>query len=318
MKIIKYILVIFALYGFVSLLLFYTNKTAESPTTSTSTTNAISVVTTPIATTTASISTATITPPKTSRPFTILVVPGHDTNTGGAQYRDVYERDIVVTVAQKIAALLATSSNYKIIVARDTQTWNPILQNYFDENKQNIIDFKDEHQVAAAAALSSGQEKYVPDEASHSIVNATSSLELYGINKWADENPVDLILHLHFNNSERPNMNEPGSYHGFTMFIPDKQRVNATTSRAIGQDIYAELKKFFTPEIVGNNGTSLIEDQSLIALGGSETLTKPAILIEYGYVYDKNLQDPTDRDKTLSQMAVQTVAGIQDYVSSLK
>ena len=33
----------------------------------------------------------------TTKTFTILVVPGHDTNTGGAEFRDIYERDIVVT-----------------------------------------------------------------------------------------------------------------------------------------------------------------------------------------------------------------------------
>ena len=245
-------------------------------------------------------------------------MPGHDTNTGGAQFRDIYERDIVVDIAEKIADELNTQSGYNVIVARNTQVWNPILQNYFDDNKQSIIDWKDALQATDKTLMATGQEKVVPDMASHSEVDSKSSLELYGINKWADDNDVDLVIHLHFNNTERADMNEPGSLHGFTMFIPDSQRENSTTSRAIAKDIFTELKKDFSPEIVNNDPDGLIEDQSLIALGASNTLTKPAMLIEYGYVYEEDLWTPSDREKTLSEMATETVAGIIDYVNSKK
>ena len=152
--------------------------------------------------------------------------------------------------------------------------------------------------------------------ASHSEVNSTTSLELYGINKWADENDVDLVIHLHFNDSERVNMNTPGLLHGFTMFIPDKQRENSANSRAIAKDVFAELKKTFAPEVVNNDPDGLIEDQSLIALGASNTLTKPVTLIEYGYIYDKDLWSADDREKTLSEMAGETAAGIMDYINN--
>jgi N-acetylmuramoyl-L-alanine amidase len=101
------------------------------------------------------------------------------------------------------------------------------------------------------------------------------------------------------------------------MFIPDKQNADATTSRNIAEDIYNELQKKFIPEAPGNYN-SLFEDQSLIALGASGTLDKPAILIEYAYIYEKLIQTKeANRQKVLEQMAEQTVAGIQDYINSI-
>jgi N-acetylmuramoyl-L-alanine amidase len=252
-----------------------------------------------------------------ANPFTILIVPGHDINAGGTSFRGIYERDLVVDVADDISLLLSQDPKYKIIVARDKQTWNPIFADYFASNRQAIIDFKNQHQVAYKLLVSSGQEKVVPDMGEHTLATPKTAIELYGINKWADENNVDLIINLHFNNSKRKNVKLPGEHSGFDMFIPERQSVNAATSRTIAEDVYNELKKKFKPEAPGYYN-SLFEDQSLIALGASNTLTKPSMLIEYGYIYEKKLLTVASRKQTLEQMAEQTVAGIQDYVNSIE
>ena len=262
--------------------------------------------------------TTSVTMPTSTKPFSILIVPGHDTNTGGAHYRDLYERDMVVDIADKISTLLSSDSSFKVMVARSKTAWNPILQGYFDSDKQAIIDFKNAHQAADKALMASGAKKAVPDMADHTDADATTSVELYGINKWAGENGIDLVIHLHLNDSGRKNMNQPGYYKGFTMFIPEKQMANATASRAIATDIYSDLKKDFTPETVSGRKDSLFEDQSLIAIGASGTLTKPAILIEYGYIYDKIFSTDALREKSYSDMAAQTVAGIRDYIAGIK
>lgn len=249
----------------------------------------------------------------TIKPFTILIVPGHDTDTGGASFKNVYERNLVVDLADNISTLLDNNPKYKIIVARDKQVWNPIFADYFINNQQAIIDFKNQHQANYKLLTDSGQKKIIHDAATHSTVDQKTAIELYGINKWADENDVNLIVHLHFNSSPRKNMNLPGPYHGFNIFIPEKQRVNNATSRNIAERIYKELEKKFTPETSGNNYSSLFEDQGLIALGASDTLTKPAILIEYAYVYEKMLIINTSQKQAIEQMAEQTVLGIQNY-----
>jgi N-acetylmuramoyl-L-alanine amidase len=264
--------------------------------------------------------------PEAPKSFTILLVPGHDTDTDcnnnlgcnkGASFRNIYERDLVVDLADNISALLAQNPKYKIIIARDKQNWNPIFADYFANDRQAILDFKNAHQTTFKLLLASGQKKVVPDMGEHTLASQKTAIELYGINKWANENSVDLIIHLHFNNSKRKNIALPGLHSGFDMFIPERQSVNAVTSRIIAEDVYNELKKKFNPEAPGYYN-SLFEDQSLIALGASGTLTKPAILIEYGYIYEKILQTDANRKNTLAQMAEQTVAGIQDYLNTTK
>ena len=94
------------------------------------------------------------------------------------------------------------------------------------------------------------------------------SVKLYGMNKWANENNVDLAINLHFNDEERPNINTPGDLAGFNIFIPDSQMKNYTASRLAAQDVYNELKSVEPPESGG-----LLENQDLIALGASGTLT---------------------------------------------
>ena len=166
--------------------------------------------------------------------------------------------------------------------------------------------------------MSSGEKKYVPDMATHSTVDKKTAIQLYGINKWSNENNVDLVLHLHFNDSERPNPNLPGGYKGFTIFVPEKQMINSSTSIAIAESIYEELKDILTPEVVGNQEKSIIEDQSLIALGASGTLDKPSLLIEYGYIYEKPFRTKEGRDVIIRQIAEQTVRGIKKYVNISK
>jgi len=255
--------------------------------------------------------------PTPEKPFTILIVPGHDPKTGGASFKNIYERDLAVDVADNISALLSVDPKYKIIVARDKQNWNPILEDYFTNNEQAIIDFKNEKQQAYKNLVATGEQKVVPDAGEHTLATKNTAIELYGVNKWANENNVDLVIHLHFNNSTRRNVKLPGPRSGFDMYIPEKQSVNAPISRTIAEDIYNELKKKFTPEAPGYYN-SLFEDQSLIAVGASNTLTKPALLVEYGYIYEKILQNgATNRKNALEQMAEYTVAGIQDYVNSI-
>jgi N-acetylmuramoyl-L-alanine amidase len=305
----KYLLYFLLLLGALALVFFLVrgNPTKKQPSIPEATTPVVSVLPTP------------------AKPFVILLVPGHDTDTdcknnptcnSGAIFRNIYERDLVVTVANNISKILGSDPKYKVIVARDTKSWNPIFATYFLNNKQAILDFKNQHQAADKLLKASGQEAIVPDTGTHTTASQTTAIELYGINKWADENDVDLVIHLHFNSSPTKNQRIPGPYHGFDMFIPDAQRTDSATSRTIAEDIYDQLEKKFTPESQGSGYKSLYEDQSLIALGASNTLTKPAILIEYAYVYEKMLQTSSLRTQALEQMAEQTVAGIQDYVTT--
>jgi N-acetylmuramoyl-L-alanine amidase len=250
--------------------------------------------------------------PPQAKTFNILIIPGHNPTDGGANYKNIYERDLVAEIGAKIADTLNKESGYKVTVARDENNWNPILSDYFTSQKQQIIDWKNKLQEEDKAMLASGQKKYVADMADHSEVTADTSVRLYGMNKWANENNIDLVLNLHFNDEQRPNMNAPGDLKGFVIFVPESQMKNSGASKIAGEDIFKELKKIEPPEI-----NYLLEDQTLIALGASGTLNAPSILIEYSYIYEKGIRTDADRENTLNQMAGQTALGIDDYAKTL-
>jgi len=244
--------------------------------------------------------------------FNILVVPGHNTKDGGGNFKTVYERDLVAAIGTKISDRFNEDPKFKAIVTRSADAWNPIFDKYFEDEKQAIIDWKNERQKESKALMAEGKIKYVPDMAFHSEVTPEVSVKLYGMNKWANDNDIDLIVNLHFNDSIRTPMSVPGGFKGFTIFIPESQMKNHTSSEAAAQYVFDELKKIEPPEL-----DNLLEDQSLISLGASGTLNPPSMLIEYAYIYEKNLLTDADREKTIDQMAQQTVLGIRDYFDAL-
>jgi N-acetylmuramoyl-L-alanine amidase len=244
--------------------------------------------------------------------FNILIIPGHDVKDGGADYKNVYERDLVAEIGAKIANILGKEEGYNVIVARDKNNWNPTFSSYFTDKKQEIIDWKNKKQADDKNLMQSGQKKIVAEAALYSDVSQDVSLKLYGMNKWANENNMDLVLSLHFNDSIRPNMAGPGLLKGFDIFIPESQMKNSAGSKLIAKNIFTDLKKVQVSET-----NSLIEDQNLIAIGASETLDMPAIIVEYGYIYEKQLQTDADREKFISDVAQQTALGIEDYIKTL-
>ncbi|MCU0653129.1 MAG: N-acetylmuramoyl-L-alanine amidase [Candidatus Pacebacteria bacterium] len=242
--------------------------------------------------------------------FNILLIPGHDVDDGGACYKDYCERDLTAEVAAKIAIALGNDSRFKVTVARDGQEWNPILRDYFANEKQAIIDWKTEHQQESKALMDVGKIKYVPDMAFHSEATPEMSVKLYGMNKWADENGIDLVINLHFNDSMRPKSYVPGGYKGFTIFIPESQMKNHAVSKAAASSVFKELKSVEAPEL-----DNLLEDQSLIALGASGTLEAASMLVEYAYIYEKKLESEATREQALEEFAQMTAAGIVNYAN---
>jgi len=249
---------------------------------------------------------------ETVKTFNILVIPGHEPKAGGGSYKNIYERDLAVDIANKIFETLSKDSEYKVTVARDENDWNPILKEYFQTQKQAIINFKTKCQQDTKALMASGKMKYVPNMGFHADASQEMSVRLYGMNKWANENDIDLVLNLHFNDEQRPNINTPGDLSGFVIFVPESQMKNSQASKLAAQDIFDQLKSVESPQV-----NYLLEDQSLIALGASGTMDAPSLLIEYAYIFEKKLRTDTDRLKTLDEFAQQTVLGIKKYVTGI-
>ena len=151
------------------------------------------------------------------------------------------------------------------------------------------------------------------DQVSHNSVSNNASLRLYAVNKWANENNIDLVIHGHFNDYPGHKYNKPGKYSGFTVYVPDSQYSNARASGEIGQAISTELQKVSPISDLPQESMPVVPDQDLIAVGAKGTRTGASILIEYGYIYEPQFNNPEVKSLILPELAYQTYAGLQKY-----
>lgn len=245
--------------------------------------------------------------------FKVLIVPGHDDVASGAVYGGLREADLTLAVAQKLAKKFQTNDRIKAVLARDEYGYIPELALYFSEHRQDIMGYRASQTAQMKAYLASG------DIASNVAVNhnfapSEVAIKLYGINKWANEEGYDLVLHLHFNDVPRPDRSRPGWPTGFALYVPERQFSNAKGSMAVAEAIKARLAELYRPSTLPQESPNPIEDQELIAVGSNNSLDASSVLVEYSYIYEPLVQFEPLRDRTFGEMAQQTYLGVQDFL----
>lgn len=243
----------------------------------------------------------------------ILIMPGHQPNLGGTVFGEVQERDVVVDIADSLAGQLSQDPRYDVMIARTKKAWNPILQTYFDTHAADITAFRQSQALLMASSLASGSFKLESDQVYHISTPADAALQLYGINKWANENNIDITLHIHINDDDSHRAKVAGQYNGFTVYVPDHQYGNATTSKDIGESIAVRLNAFHATSTLPIEDAGVVEDQSLIATGSNNSANNAAFLIEYGYIYEPQFQIASVRPVAVADYAYQTYLGLQDF-----
>lgn len=247
-------------------------------------------------------------------PVKILLVPGHDDEVWGAQYGNVKETNMNLAVATQIYNLLKKDKRFEVYITRDTNGYTKEFSDYFPAQKDQIIAFEKNAKSLMQNKITSGSfvKKINP---SHRKVSENIALRLYGFSKWANENKIDAMIHIHFNDYPRKNSWTIGKHRGFNIYIPDTQFANSKGSSGLAVDIFTELKKkyltsTYKPEIGG-----LTFDQQLIALGVNNTLDASvrSVLIEYGYIYEKKFRTKSTRLQAYKDMASLTTTGIKNY-----
>jgi N-acetylmuramoyl-L-alanine amidase len=243
----------------------------------------------------------------------VLVVPGHEPNYGGTEYGLLKERDVVLELSEYLNSYIGKNRRYEVIVARDRNGWNPVLQSYFENNWNEINQFKDNSKDEMVRLILEGKIKLHHDNAYHNNAPSAVATRLFGINKWANENAVDVVLHLHFNDYARTDRWSAGVFSGFSIYIPEKQYSNSETSRAIAEPMFKRLANFFPVSSAPKESVGIVEEQELVAIGQGNTVDAPSLLIEYGYIYEPYLEHPYVRSLMLREMALQTYFGLQDF-----
>lgn len=254
--------------------------------------------------------------PKGKPKIRIMIVPGHEPDFGGTEFGKLKERDMTVEISQYLQDFLKNNPHYEVITTRDKTAWNPILDTYFKNNWNDIISFVRQSKDTMVHYVNDGTVKKYVDGMIHNAAPQNVALRLYGINKWNNENNVDIAIHLHFNDYPRRNTATAGEYTGFAIYVPESQYSNSTTTRAIANAIFKRLSKYNAVSDLPKEMSGVVEEQELIAIGSYNTLDAPSMLIEYGYIYEPQFADASVREATLKDLAFQTYIGIQDFFGS--
>ncbi len=252
-----------------------------------------------------------------TQPVKILLVPGHDNEVWGAQYGTTKEADMTLALATRIYNILKKDKRFEVLITRDGSTpsgYTKEFADYFATEQQQIIDFEKNAKSEQTDKISSGD--FVPKEGvPHHTVDSSVALKLYGINKWADDNKMDAVIHIHFNDYPRPDSWTIGKYTGFVVYFPDGQLANSRKSGDLAADIFSQLHKKYSTSTYPPEKGGLIPDQKLIALGSNSTLlsTVRSVLIEYSYIYEKKFRKKSTREAAYASMAQLTSTGIKNY-----
>ena len=175
-------------------------------------------------------------------PIRILLVPGHDDEVWGAQYGNLKEANMNLAVATRLYNLLKKDKRFKVFITRDNNGYTKEFADYFSLHKDEILAFKENAKKKTQDEIASGnfvQKTNTP----HHNVSEDIAIRLYGINKWANENKMDAVIHIHFNDYPRPNKWIIGKYKGFNIYIPDGQLANWEESGQLAANIFTQLHK---------------------------------------------------------------------------
>jgi N-acetylmuramoyl-L-alanine amidase len=243
----------------------------------------------------------------------ILLVPGHDGEVWGAQYGNIREANMNLVLATQIYNLLKKDKRFDVYITRDSGGYTKEFSDFLTQ-KDAILAFEQNAKKIMNSNIINGD--FIPkDNTPHHRVSEDIALRLYGFNKWANENKIDAIIHIHFNDYPRKTKWTIGKYKGFTIYIPDGQLANWKESGQLAANIFLQLNKKYITSTWKPEAGGLTSDQKLIAIGSNNTLDASArsILIEYGYIYEKKFRNTATRHQAYRDMSSLTTQGIKNY-----
>jgi N-acetylmuramoyl-L-alanine amidase len=250
------------------------------------------------------------------RKVRVLIVPGHEPSNGGANFGSVYERDMAVELSDKLNKLLVDNGRYEVIQTRTQDAWNPVFKSYFTDTWDSIVSWQKEAKREDTHMIQMGQMKKAIPLVSHNDAAAGVAMRLYGITKWANENDIDITIHVHFNDYPRYGSRTAGEYSGFSIYVPERQLGNSSTTQAIANNVFKRLSRYNPVSDLPIESGGIIEEPELIAVGVFNTAASASMVIEYGYIYEPQFNNPEIKDKALSDLAFQTYLGLQDFFGS--
>ena len=242
----------------------------------------------------------------------VLIVPGHDDEAWGTEFRGIREADMTVAVGEELARRLTSDPLFEPTLVRTRSGYTEEFQTYFQEQRKNVEAFLLEKKQTMRNLVRAGSVHLVEGVIHNSAPNEVA-LRLHSINKWANEHGIDIVLHIHFNDYPGRPYHRMGRYNGFSLYVPDPQFSNARASRAIATSLFEQFSGFYAESNLPVEDSGIVEDQELIAIGSYNTLDPASVLIEYGYIYEQRFLDDAVRERALKELAFQTYRGLNRF-----
>ena len=243
----------------------------------------------------------------------ILIVPGHDKDNYGAKFNNLKEEEINLKLGNLIFDQLSDQESLDVFITRDDSGYTEIFKNYFSSEEKEISKFIESHKKETSEKIKDGEFEPV-NVVEHNHVGKDISHKLYGINKWVNENDIDFVLHIHFNDYPRKNHKIKGKYEGFSIYIPSSNLDQESESRDFAEILKDNLETYFSPSNLAIEKEIIIENSDLIAVGSNKTLySTPSVLVEYGYIYE-DLFNEDNIDYVLSLISEKTVESITKFI----
>jgi N-acetylmuramoyl-L-alanine amidase len=247
----------------------------------------------------------------------ILIVPGHDNDSWGTEFRGVREAEMSAAVGEELARLLSGDPQYEPVLVRTRQDYAKEFRDYFIAERAAVQGF-----VANKKQVMKDLVKAGMIHRAQGVVHNAAPFEvvwkLYGINQWANDNRADIVLHLHFNDYPGRPYARVGRYNGFSIYVPETQFSNARASRAVAESLFTQFSKFFAASNFPLEDSGIVPDQDLIAVGAYNTLDAAGLLIEYGYIYEERFKNAAIREAFLKELALQTYIGLNNFFGNPK
>lgn len=240
----------------------------------------------------------------------ILIVPGHDNDTWGTEFWGIREANLNLALAQNLYNLLTKDSHFQVFITRDYNGYAPIFKNYFIKQKGSIEQFKYYTQKLFNEAFPDFENNF---GVFHNEAKEDVAFKLYGINKWANDNAVDLVIHVHFNDYGGRPRNKIGKYSGFSIYVPEKQLPNSVISKELADLVFKNINMISAVSDLPKEDAGVVEDQELIAVGANASLDAASLLIEYGYIYESQFLNSVSRKNVFKELAHLTYFGLLKY-----
>lgn len=245
----------------------------------------------------------------------VLIVPGHDDEAWGTEFRGVREADMTVMVGEELSRILSADPTYEPILVRTRQGYAKEFQDYFEKEGSSIAEFVKGKKEVMRDLIRAGS-VHMTEGVIHNSAPTLVATRLYALNKWANENNVDIVLHIHFNDYPGRPSHRAGRYNGFSIYVPDPQFSNARASIDVAESLFEQFSKFYAESNLPVEDSGVVEDHELIAIGSYNTLDPVGILIEYGYIYEQRFLDTAVRNAELRELSFQTYLGLNRFFGS--